>query len=106
MKNENVNDATKKEINLSYYLKHTGNPEIMSELRWENPSLYLLVRRLDYILSFSNKEPIYKCPECGADIEVDKDLCEEYCTRCGLVTRNDYPYVASQKYILPYGIRL
>ena len=109
MKNEKwLDDITGADLqkNFEYYLQNIDNQEIMDQLKWENPRLYDIVHRIDYILSFSNKQPIGKCPECGAEIIVDKDACEEYCRECGLVTRNSYPYVASQKYDLPYGIRL
>ena len=107
MKNETLDDTgADLQNNLDYYLQHIDNQEIMSKLKWENPILYETVQRINYLLSFANKEPIYNCPECGAEIEVDKDLCEEYCSQCGLITRNSYPYIAGQKYTLPYGIRL
>jgi ribosomal protein S27AE len=45
------------------------------------------------------------CPECGTrTITLDEDKCEEYCTRCGYVTRAASRYVAGEKINLPYGL--
>ena len=98
-------DKLKNENPIAYYLKHINNKEIMKELRWNNVSLYRKVHRINYILSFKTKEPLRKCPTCGGKITND-EWGEEYCQRCGLVTRNNYPYLASLPYELPYGLKI
>jgi len=46
-----------------------------------------------------------QCPECKTfTIETSPDGSEEYCTRCGLITRASIQYVAGQRIDLPYGI--
>ena len=99
-------DDELKTINpLTYYLKHIGNIELMEELRWENPPLYRKVHRIHYILSFKTKEPLNKCPECGEHITSD-EWGEEYCPKCGCVTRNNYNYTSGTKHCLPYGLKI
>ena len=88
---------------LKYYHEHKDE---LDTLEWLSPEIYNWLMRVKFIDSIRNKEPISKCPECGGEIEVDKDKCEEYCESCGLITRNPYPYTAGQEYILPYGVRL
>lgn len=109
MKNEskkNYGDTQLKEENpVKYYLKHIGDKQIMETLRWEDIELYNFVQRLHYVQSFQTREPLNKCPKCEEPIEED-EWGEEYCSKCGLVTRSHYPYVASQKIIFPYGIKL
>ena len=110
MKNDNLTLSEEdtqllKENPIRYYLKHIGNIKMMGELKRDNRELYDKVHRLHYILSFANKEPIWKCPECGEDINVD-EFGEEYCPRCGLITRTHTNYNAGIQIKLPYGIKL
>ena len=45
------------------------------------------------------------CPECRTrTIILDEEKCEEYCTRCGTITRAASRYVAGEKIELPYGL--
>ena len=45
------------------------------------------------------------CPECRTrTIILDNEKCEEYCTRCGMVTRAASRYVAGKQIDLPYGL--
>jgi NADH pyrophosphatase NudC (nudix superfamily) len=68
--------------------------------KWENPRKY-------YLNSFLNHESLQYCPECGGEIEYSsEDEDEAYCTKCGLITSGNYPYVAGIHIIFPYGIRL
>ena len=47
------------------------------------------------------------CPECRTrTIILDNDKCEEYCTKCGTITRAPTRFVAGEKIDLPYGILL
>ena len=96
-------DNLKEENPLKYYLEHIGNQEIMSELRWKNPEVYEKVRRISYVLSFMNTEPIYSCPECRSSLESDD--AEVFCSRCGLVVTASIQYVAGEKIFLPYGVK-
>lgn len=71
-----------------------------ADKKWENPRKY-------YINSFLNHESLQYCPECGGEVEYSsEDEDEAYCTSCGLITSASSQYVAGQKIILPYGIRL
>ena len=46
-----------------------------------------------------------KCPECKTlTIVRSEDRSYEYCTRCGLITRASYNYIAGIKFDLPYGL--
>lgn len=55
----------------------------------------------DYLLS----ENTDKCPECETlTIKLSDNKSYEYCTRCGLITRASYEYVAGRKLDLPYGL--
>lgn len=109
MKNDNhISDEDEKlktENPIKYYLKHYNDQKIMFELRQENRELYNKICRLHYILSFQNKEPIWRCPECGEHVNID-EWGEEYCPTCGLVTRTHYNYNAGIQINLPYGIKL
>lgn len=108
MKNENTLYYEQKlyeENPIRYYLKHIGNQKIMGELKRTDRELFDKVHRIHYIRSFSNKDPIWKCPECGQDIELD-EWGEEYCSKCGLVTRSHTNYNAGIQIYLPYGIKL
>lgn len=50
-------------------------------------------------------ENIEKCPECQTfTIQLSENRSYEYCTRCGLITRASYDYVAGIKINLPYGL--
>lgn len=98
-------DELKKENPIKYYLKHYGDQKIMKELRFENRELYDKIHRLHYILSQCNKEPIWVCPECKGHIAQD-EWGEEYCPRCGLVTRSHTNYNAGIQINLPYGLKL
>ena len=89
---------------VQYYEKHKD--DLLHELEWIAPNLYEWLLRMVFIYTLGNKEPIWKCPECGGVIEVDNDKCEEYCETCGLITRSTYPYTAGIKFDLPYGVRL
>ena len=89
---------------IKYYLENIDDSEIMNELRWEDPYLYIQILRLHYIDSLQNKENIYQCPICRGEIITD-NLGEEYCCVCGLVTRTPYPYVAGQKIHVDYGLK-
>lgn len=100
-----IDDDLKVENPILYYLKNIDDPEIMEELRWEDPGFYEYILRLNYIQSLTNKEPIYKCPLCNHSIITDIDSGEEYCSVCGLVTRTHYPYVAGQRLHLDYGVK-
>lgn len=112
MKNEGTeHEPTKENLGpqnlLEYYLDNLDNEEIMEELRWENPSLFRKIQRIHYIDSLRSKEPTGKCPECKSKtIIVDNDTCEEYCENCGLVTRNNYPYVAGIQHELYWGLKI
>ena len=97
-------DQLKLENPTEYYLKNIKDPEIMDELRWEDPYFYDYILRLHFINEMQNHENIYRCPECRGNIITD-DWGEEYCTNCGLVTRTHYPYTAGQPISLPYGIK-
>ena len=45
------------------------------------------------------------CPVCHTrTIILDKEKCEEYCTRCGTITRAASRYVAGKQVRLPYGL--
>ena len=45
-----------------------------------------------------------KCPDCETfTIKLSEDKSYEYCTKCGLITRASYDYVAGFKINLPYG---
>lgn len=109
MKNDNLTSDTDEELKennpIKYYLKHIGNQKVMAELKRTDKDLYDKVQRLDYILSFANKEPIWKCPECKEHINID-EWGEEYCPECGLITRTHYKYNAGIQIRLPYGIKL
>ena len=98
-------EKLKNENPLIYYLKHINDKEIMKELRWKNRALYQKVHRIHYILSFKTKEPLRKCPDCGETITSD-EWGEEYCPRCGLITRNSYNYTAGEMHELPYGLKI
>ena len=106
MKNDKLHENDEIEENpVTYYLNHIGNQKIMERLRWEDITLYKLVQRLHFLKSFQNTEPIYNCPECGDDICED-EWGEEYCPRCGLITRSHSTYVAGRKFKLPFGLKL
>ena len=46
-----------------------------------------------------------KCPECKTlTIVRSENGSEEYCTKCGLITRASYNYQAGIKFELPYGL--
>ena len=50
-------------------------------------------------------ENIEKCPECKTlTIKLNENRDYEYCTKCGLITRASYDYIAGQHIDLPYGI--
>lgn len=50
-------------------------------------------------------ENIDKCPECKTlTITTSEDRSYEYCTKCGLITRASYEYVAGLRLELPYGL--
>ena len=50
-------------------------------------------------------ENVEKCPECKTlTIQLSEDKSYEYCTKCGLITRASYDYVAGFKIDFPYGI--
>lgn len=102
----NDDEKLKLEDPIRYYLKHSDDEEIMTQLKWEDYEFYQLVIRLIFLDQAINHEPIWRCPECGAYVTIDKDKSEEYCPSCGLITRNCYPYTAGNKYELPYGLRL
>ena len=51
-------DNLKVENPILYYLKNIDDPEIMYELRWEDPYFYDYILRLHYTQSLTNKEPI------------------------------------------------
>ena len=106
--NEKISDENlqlKLEDPIEYYLKNIEDPEIMAELRWEDPYFYDYLLRLHFINEMQNHENIYRCPECRGNIITDIDSGEEYCTCCGLVTRTHYPYVAGQRLMLDYGLK-
>lgn len=45
------------------------------------------------------------CPNCHTHtIKLDDEKCEEYCTKCGLITRASSRYVAGKQIELPYGL--
>lgn len=45
------------------------------------------------------------CPECGTrTIILDETKCEEYCHRCGTITRAASRYVAGNQVDLAYGL--
>ena len=46
------------------------------------------------------------CPECGANIDYDRDRCEEYCTECGLITSASIPYSGNRRVMYPFGLLL
>ena len=87
-----------------YYLEHIDDDQIMMELAMEDLDLYLHVLRLDFIHKMTNHEPIYKCPECQSIIVTD-EWGEEYCSKCGLVTRSYYDYVAGMSIKVPFGLK-
>ena len=98
-------DDELKETNpVKYYLNHIGNLKIMVQLKQENRELYDFIHRLDYIKSFQNTEPISRCPECNTRINQD-EWGEEYCPKCGTVTRSNYPYVAGIPVEFPFGTK-
>lgn len=76
----------------------------MKELKWSDHDLYLHVCRIHYIQKLKNKTRTSICPECESVILQDK-WGEEYCMKCGLVTRATYDYVAGFKIDLPYGLK-
>ena len=87
-----------------YYLDHIHDEKIMLELAGGDIEYYQYILRLDFIDKMSNHEHIYQCPECQGNIITDI-WGEEYCEKCGLVTRTHYPYVASQRITLDYGLK-
>ena len=99
------NEHLETEDKITYYLSNIDNEEVMEDLRWISPNLFLKIMRLSYINTFRNKEPISTCPECH-EKTILLDDGEEYCEKCGLVTRNNYPYTAGFKHYLEYGVRL
>lgn len=102
---KSCDDSTLKLDNLiEYYLKNFDNPEIMSELEWDNPSLYRKICRIHYVHSIQCKDNLSKCPDCRSEI-IQDEWGEEYCSECGLVTRSYYDYVAGQKVQFPYGLK-
>lgn len=101
----NDDEKLKIENPLRYYLNHINDMKIMAELLKENRLLYHKVHRIDYILSFKTKEPLRKCPKCGNPI-LTGEWGEEYCQKCGVITRNNYPYMAGIQHDLPYGLKL
>lgn len=105
--NENFSDddlQLKLENPTKYYLENIDDAEIMNELKWEDPDLYLHILRLNFINKITDHEPIYRCPECRSNIITD-EWGEEYCSNCGLVTRTHYQYVAGQSIVLPFGLK-
>ena len=102
MYNEKISDDTNLNELIDYYLKNFNNPEIMDELKWKDPYLYLQITRLHFIKQLQDTTPTYKCPDCGDNI-IHDEWGEEYCESCGLVTRTPYDYVAGFKITLPYG---
>lgn len=106
MCDEKISDDTKLKYEdpVTYYLKHFHNQEIMGELRWCDPYLYLQICRIHFIQQLKDKTPTSKCPECGDEI-IQNEWGEEYCNSCGLVTRSTYDYVAGFKIYLPYGLK-
>lgn len=45
------------------------------------------------------------CPECKTrTIILDEEKCEEYCTKCGTITRAASRYVAGKQINLTYGL--
>lgn len=105
MKHEVDNEKLKEENPIKYYLQHTGDKKVMKKLRWDNPKLYRAVQRAVYLKQLQSKEPLHRCPKCGDTITCD-EWGEEYCPRCGVITRNNYPYTAGVKHDLPYGLKL
>lgn len=105
MKNDNLYDDLKEVNPVQYYLKHIGNIKIMAELLKEDRELYNYIHRLDYIRSFRSTEPLHRCPSCKSDITQD-EWGEEYCPKCGEVTRGTYPYVAGLPFKFKYGLKL
>ena len=107
MCNENIRDddaQLKLENPTKYYLKNIDDPEIMGELKWEDPYFYEYILRLHFIQKMQNHQNIYRCPECRGNIITDESG-EEYCNDCGLITRTHYPYVAGQRIIVDYGLK-
>ena len=109
MCDENHCDPTQRSI--EFYLEHYDDKEIMFELWLYDPIFYLRVKdayphwkRVKYIKLCKNHEPIYNCPECGAEITTD-EWGEEYCSICGLITRTHYNYVAGLQFEVPFGIK-
>lgn len=87
-----------------YYLNHIHDEEIMIELIREDPYLFQHVIRLDFINKISNHDNIHQCRECRGSIIKDESG-EEYCEKCGLVTRTHIAYVAGQRISLPFGLK-
>ena len=48
-------------------------------------------------------EQLTICPECSTELEKDLDTDDDYCPKCGLITRSYSEYTAGQKVDLPYG---
>lgn len=45
------------------------------------------------------------CPHCQTEtIKLADNRSYEYCTKCGLITRASYNYIAGIQFELPYGI--
>ena len=95
----------KNDLKLKYYIDHIHDSNVMHELRWKEPETDNKVRRLFYIKSLQSKEPLTLCPECGFDI-VEDEWGEEYCPKCGTVTRSHSQYSAGFKHDLPYGLKI
>ncbi|KZX11355.1 hypothetical protein MBORA_16000 [Methanobrevibacter oralis] len=108
MCDEKISDDTKlkHESPINYYLKHFHDQEIMAELRWCDPYLYLQICRIHFIQQLKDKTISYKCPECETKTIIENDWGEEYCSKCGLVVRTSFDYVGGLKINLPYGKKI
>lgn len=105
MKNDNLYENLKDENPVQYYLQHIGNIRIMAQLKKDDLELYKYIQRLDYIRSFQTTEPLTRCPSCKSKITQD-EWGEEYCPKCGEVTRGTYPYVAGFHFKFKYGLKI
>ena len=61
--------------------------------------------RLRYIKQMQYHIPD-TCPECGNHSLHYEEDGETYCTKCGLVVMDSYPYVAGFPVKYPYGLKL
>ena len=51
-------------------------------------------------------EKTSKCPKCGADMKIDLEHMELYCTNCGFISKASIYYVGVCRIDYPYGILL